>query len=126
MTYLKCLRGVKEKIVEAICEIFVNAQIHSETEFIYTCGQFYPQNNKIEFTIVDTGVGFRENVNKRFQSNLSAQKLSDGLLTIIILLKKYFRRFRTYYITRICKCQQRENANYYNDGFISSTAIKKY
>jgi hypothetical protein len=66
--------GVKEKIVEAICEIFVNAQIHSETEFIYTCGQFYPQNNKIEFTIVDTGVGFRENVNKRFQSNLSATK----------------------------------------------------
>lgn len=66
--------GVKEKIVEAICEIFVNAQIHSETEFIYTCGQFYPQKNKIEFTIVDTGIGFREKVNKRFQSNLNATK----------------------------------------------------
>lgn len=66
--------GVKEKIVEAIYEIFVNAQIHSETQFIYTCGQFFPQKNKIEFTIVDTGIGFREKINKRFESNLSSMQ----------------------------------------------------
>lgn len=64
--------GVKEKIVEAIYEIFVNAQIHSETKFIYTCGQFFPNKNKIEFTIVDTGIGFRERINGRFGSNLTA------------------------------------------------------
>lgn len=63
---------VKEKIVEAIYEIFVNAQIHSETKFIYTCGQFFPNLNKIEFTIVDTGIGFKEKINRRFGSNLSA------------------------------------------------------
>lgn len=67
-------KGVKEKIVEAIYEIFVNAQIHSESDFIYTCGQFYPNMNKIEFTIVDTGIGFREKINRRFDSNLSAVK----------------------------------------------------
>ncbi|MDR3327615.1 MAG: ATP-binding protein [Prevotellaceae bacterium] len=65
---------VKEKIVEAIYEVFVNAQIHSETNFIYTCGQFYPNKNKIEFTIVDTGIGFKNRINKRFNSNLSATK----------------------------------------------------
>lgn len=65
-------KGVKEKIVEAIYEIFVNAQIHSETKFIYTCGQFFPNKNKIEFTIVDTGIGFREKINRRFGSNLRA------------------------------------------------------
>lgn len=65
-------RQVKEKIVEAIYEIFVNAQIHSETKFIYTCGQFFPNTNKIEFTIVDTGIGFREKINTRFKSNLRA------------------------------------------------------
>ena len=64
--------GVKEKIVEAIYEIFVNAQIHSETNFIYTCGQFYPQKKIIEFTLVDVGIGFREKVNHRFNRNLSA------------------------------------------------------
>ncbi len=67
-------QGVKEKIIEGIYEIFVNAQIHSETEFIYTCGQFFPNKNKIEFTIVDTGIGFREKINRRFKSNLSAIK----------------------------------------------------
>lgn len=68
----KMSKGAKEKIVEAIYEIFVNAQIHSETEFIYTCGQFYPTKSKIEFTIVDTGIGFREKINRRFSSNLRA------------------------------------------------------
>jgi Histidine kinase-, DNA gyrase B-, and HSP90-like ATPase. len=64
--------AVKEKIVEAIYEIFVNAQIHSKTNFIYTCGQFFPNNNKIEFTIADTGIGFKEKVNDRFNTKLSA------------------------------------------------------
>lgn len=70
----KMSSALKEKMVEAIYEIFVNAQIHSETEFIYTCGQFFPTKNKIEFTIVDTGVGFKEKVNQRFDSNFSAAK----------------------------------------------------
>jgi len=65
---------LKKKITESIYEIFVNAQIHSETDFIYTCGQFYPKKNKIEFTIVDTGIGFKNRVNKRFNTNLSSIK----------------------------------------------------
>ncbi len=64
--------GAKEKIVEAIYEIFVNAQMHSETKNIYTCGQFFPNKNSIEFTIVDTGIGFKERINNRFDSNLSS------------------------------------------------------
>ena len=63
---------VKGKITEAIYEIFVNAQIHSESKHIYTCGQFFPRDNKIEFTIVDTGIGFKRKVNDRFGSNLSS------------------------------------------------------
>ncbi|MDX2245935.1 MAG: ATP-binding protein [Bacteroidia bacterium] len=64
--------ALKEKMVEAIYEIFVNAQIHSETEHIYTCGQFYPNKNKIEFTIADTGIGFKERINRRFNKNLNS------------------------------------------------------
>jgi len=64
--------ALKEKIVEGIYEIFVNAQIHSETKNIYTCGQFYPNKNTIEFTIVDTGVGFKEKINARFNSTMNA------------------------------------------------------
>jgi anti-sigma regulatory factor (Ser/Thr protein kinase) len=63
---------VKEKMAESIYEMFVNAQIHSETEYIYTCGQFYPRDNKIEFTITDTGIGFKNKINRRFGSNLDS------------------------------------------------------
>jgi hypothetical protein len=64
--------ALKEKMVEAIYEIFVNAKIHSETENIYTCGQFFPNKHKIEFAIVDTGIGFRNKINKRFIRYLTA------------------------------------------------------
>ncbi len=63
---------VKDKITEAIYEIFVNAQIHSESEQIYTCGQFFPIKNKIEFTIVDVGIGFKDKINKRFKTKMNA------------------------------------------------------
>jgi len=63
---------VKEKITEAIYEIFVNAQIHSESKHIYTCGQFFPRENRIEFTIADTGIGFKRRVNERFKSHLNS------------------------------------------------------
>jgi hypothetical protein len=65
--------ALKEKMVETIYEIFVNAKIHSETQYIYTCGQFFPKKNEIEFTIVDTGIGFKNKINKRFGRLLSAK-----------------------------------------------------
>ncbi len=64
--------AVKDKMAEAIYEMFVNAQIHSESAHIYTCGQFFPRENKIEFTIVDTGIGFKKKINDRFNVNLSS------------------------------------------------------
>ena len=64
--------AVKEKIVEAIYEMFVNAQIHSETKNIYTCGQFFPNKHTIEFTIVDTGIGFKEKINNHFGWSINA------------------------------------------------------
>jgi anti-sigma regulatory factor (Ser/Thr protein kinase) len=65
--------ALKEKMVEVIYEIFVNAKIHSETQYIYTCGQFFPQKNEIEFTIVDAGIGFKNRINRRFGRMLSAK-----------------------------------------------------
>lgn len=66
--------ALKKKIAESIYEIFVNAQMHSESDYIYTCGQHFPKKNKIEFTIVDMGIGFKNNINKRFGMTLDAVK----------------------------------------------------
>ena len=64
--------ALKKKIAESIYEIFVNAQLHSESDFIYTCGQVFPTEHTINFTITDTGMGFRKRVNSRFKRNLSS------------------------------------------------------
>lgn len=68
----KMTQPVKERIAEAIYEIFVNAKIHSHSEHIYTCGQYFPQKDLICFTITDTGLGIKKKVNQRFNSSLSA------------------------------------------------------
>jgi len=63
---------LRKKMIEAMLELFVNAQIHSETKHIYTCGQFFPKRYTIEFCIVDTGIGFKRKIIRRFNKNISA------------------------------------------------------
>ncbi|OHE16082.1 MAG: ATP-binding protein [Sulfurimonas sp. RIFOXYD2_FULL_37_8] len=64
--------AVHDKISESIQEMFINATIHSETEFIYTCGQFFPRDHKLNFTIVDTGIGFAKRIKKDFDMEISS------------------------------------------------------
>ncbi len=64
--------ALKKKLAESIYEIFINAKMHSGTDRIFTCGQFYPAKKKIEFMITDLGIGIREVINRRFKSNLTA------------------------------------------------------
>lgn len=64
--------GVKNGIIEAIYEIFVNAQIHSKSKYIYSCGQFFPHKNELAFTLVDIGMSIKNCVNNRFDSTLTS------------------------------------------------------
>lgn len=64
--------SLKRKMAESIFEVFVNAQMHSESEHIYTCGQFFPKKEKIEFCITDSGIGFKERVQRRFSQSVSS------------------------------------------------------
>ena len=57
MSYL-----LKKKIKECLLEIFINARIHGDTESIFSCGQFYPQKGKIDFSIVNLGSTIQKNV----------------------------------------------------------------
>lgn len=66
--------AVHDKISESIQEMFINATIHSETEFIYTCGQFFPRDHKLNFTIVDTGIGFAKRIKKDFDMEISSSE----------------------------------------------------
>ncbi|MCK9454789.1 ATP-binding protein, partial [Sulfurimonas sp.] len=64
--------AVHDKINESIQEMFINATIHSETDFIYTCGQFFPKDSRLNFTIVDTGIGFAKRIKKDFDMKVSS------------------------------------------------------
>ena len=64
---------VHEKISESIQEMFINAIYHSRTEFIYTCGQFHPYRHELNFTIVDTGIGFA----RRIEESLNIANISS-------------------------------------------------
>lgn len=64
---------LKKKIVEGIYEIFNNAVIHSETkEGIFTCGQFFPNVNRIEFMITDLGIGIKNKINTSLGSDFDS------------------------------------------------------
>ncbi len=63
-------RALKRKFNQSLLEIFQNAAIHSKSDWgIFACGQFYPNKNKLDFSISDAGIGVRGNVRRHFKDN---------------------------------------------------------
>lgn len=57
--------ALTKRFRQSLLEIFLNASIHSDSKSgIFACGQFFPQKNRLDFTIADAGVGIRENVRR--------------------------------------------------------------
>ena len=49
-------------------EVYQNAIVHSESELgVFVCGQFFPQQHRLDFTIADVGIGIRETVRSLLQ-----------------------------------------------------------
>ena len=64
-----------KKFRGSIFEIFSNAVLHSRTELgIFSCGQFFPRRNQLDFTVADLGIGIRENIKDYDGRDLSAEK----------------------------------------------------
>lgn len=61
----KCSDLLKDEIVRNMFELFNNAATHGQSDYIFTCGQHYPNKNPatLDFTIVDIGNTFLKNVN---------------------------------------------------------------
>ena len=62
---------LKNKINKSIFEIYNNAYIHGKCSHVYTCGQYYPQKKKLDFTIADLGKSIKYNVNNYLKSSLT-------------------------------------------------------
>jgi len=55
----------QKEIARSIFEIYSNAVIHGDCDFVYSCGQYFPRKTPphIDFTIVDLGRTIKTNVN---------------------------------------------------------------
>ena len=55
--------AIMKKFRESVIEIFSNAVLHSKTTLgIFSCGQFFPNRHRLDFSVVDLGVGIKQNV----------------------------------------------------------------
>ena len=68
---------LRKRIKESILEIFNNARTHGKCEFIFSCGQYYPQKGRLDFTVVDIGRTIRKNVGDYLHKNVSGKKALD-------------------------------------------------
>lgn len=67
-------KDLVKKIAESIFEIFNNAKIHSESNQVFCCGQFFPRKNTIEFSITDIGIGIKNRIQKYENIDIPAEK----------------------------------------------------
>lgn len=64
-----------KKFRESIFEIYSNAVLHSQTDMgVFSCGQFFPKQERLIFTVADLGVGIRTNINNYTDQELSAEE----------------------------------------------------
>ncbi len=67
--------GLVKRFRESVFEIFSNAVIHSQTQLgIFSCGQFFPKRNRLDFSVADLGIGIRKNVKDHTGLDLQADK----------------------------------------------------
>lgn len=62
--------SLRKKINESIFEIFNNAVIHGDCKNIFSCGQYYPNKKRLDFTIVDLGKTIKANVGRYLRRNV--------------------------------------------------------
>lgn len=54
--------ALKSKIINNVLEIFINVRDHSAGSMIHSCGQYFPKNRMLRFTLSDIGTTISENV----------------------------------------------------------------
>jgi len=70
--------GLVKKFRESVFEIFSNAVIHSRTKLgIFSCGQYFPRRDTLDFSVADLGVGIRKNVEDNLGLDLTAEDAID-------------------------------------------------
>ncbi|PWJ93312.1 hypothetical protein C7380_108142 [Oceanotoga teriensis] len=63
------------RLFNSIFELYKNAMIHSETKCgIYSCGHYQPKNEKLIFSLYDSGIGIPNKIRNYFKSKTSRKE----------------------------------------------------
>jgi len=66
----KMSENVSQRFKRKIFEVYQNAIIHSESAIgVFVCGQVFPRENRLDFTIADGGIGIRDSVRRYFRND---------------------------------------------------------
>ncbi len=68
--------ALHKKFRESIAELYQNAVDHSSTgeRGIFACGQYFPKQNRLDFSIVDLGIGMRKNIFNELGLDLTSKE----------------------------------------------------
>ena len=59
----------------SILELFVNAAMHAETQVgIFSCGQYFPKKNLLDFCVADGGIGMRRKIFKEIGLKMNSDQ----------------------------------------------------
>lgn len=56
-------------IQDYLLEVFINVSNHTSSQYVYSCGQFFPKSSMLYFTIADNGETIPYNVQTYFEKN---------------------------------------------------------
>lgn len=80
----------KDLLASHYAEIFSNVEKHANTaEPLISCGQYYPQNKKLRFSLIDLGVGYFEPIRKYTQEMEEINKVNKPEEAIYWALRGY-------------------------------------
>ena len=69
----KMTQGLGRVFRQSIFEVFQNSVLHSGSKLgVFVCGQFFPQLQRLDFTLADAGIGIRESVRRISNSRVSS------------------------------------------------------
>lgn len=73
--------ALSERFKNSILEIFVNAAMHSESKLgIFACGQYFPQQDRLDFCVSDAGIGIRRKIHKELGLKMNSDKAIEWAL----------------------------------------------
>lgn len=73
--------ALSERFKNSILELFINAVMHSESKLgIFACGQFFPQQHRLDFCVADAGIGIRRKIYKELGLKMNSDKAIEWAL----------------------------------------------